>query len=117
MPGRLRDIAWFTPAGQEMTDADWQAGSAGSLTVFLNGEAIGEPDRRGEPIRSDSFLLLFNAGERDLEFTLPPPRYGVLWSKVLDTAVPLISAHDVTVVEPGDVIGVPSRSVQVLCRN
>ena len=46
-----------------------------------------------------------------------PPRYGVLWSKVLDTAVPLISAHDVAVVEPGDVIGVPSRSVQVLCRN
>ncbi|MGO8889486.1 MAG: glycogen debranching protein GlgX [Streptosporangiaceae bacterium] len=117
VPDQLRDIAWFTPAGQEMTDADWQAGSAGSLTVFLNGEAIGEPDRRGEPIRSDSFLLLFNAGERDLEFTLPPPRYGVLWSKVLDTAVPLISAHDVTVVEPGDVIGVPSRSVQVLCRN
>ena len=38
-------------------------------------------------------------------------------SKVLDTALPLISAHDVTVVEPGDVIGVPSRSVQVLCRN
>jgi len=117
VPDQLGDIAWFTPAGQEMTDADWQAGSAGSLTVFLNGEAIGEPDRRGEPIRSDSFLLLFNAGERDLEFTLPPPRYGVLWSKVLDTAVPLISAHDVTVVEPGDVIGVPSRSVQVLCRN
>ena len=117
MPGELRDITWLTPAGQEMTDADWQAGSARSLTVFLNGEAISEPDPRGEPIRSDSFLLLFNASERDLEFTLPPPRYGVLWSKVLDTAVPLISAQDVTVVRSGDVIGVPSRSVQVLCRN
>ena len=117
VPGQLRDIAWFTPAGQEMTDADWQAGSANSLTVFLNGDAISEPGWRGEPIRSDSFLLLFNASELDLEFTLPPPRYGALWSKVLDTAVPLISAQDVTVVRPGDVIGVPSRSVQVLCRN
>jgi glycogen operon protein len=115
--GQLRDIAWFTPAGQEMTDADWQAGSARSLTVFLNGDAISEPGRRGEPIRSDSFLLLFNASERDLEFSLPPPRYGARWSKVLDTAVPLISAQDVAVVKPGDVIGVPSRSVQVLCRN
>jgi len=111
------DIAWFTPAGQEMTGADWQAGSAGSLTVFLNGEVIGEPDQRGKAIRSDSFLLLFNASELDLDFTLPPPRYGALWSKVLDTAVPLISPQDVTLVEAGDVIGVPSRSVQVLCRN
>jgi isoamylase len=117
MPDQLRDIAWFTPAGQEMTDADWQASSAASLTVFLNGEAISEPDPRGEPIRNDSFLLLFNAGERDLELTLPPARYGALWSKVLDTAVPLIPAQDVTVVEAGDVIGVPSRSIQVLCRN
>ena len=117
VPGQLRDIAWFTPAGQEMTDADWQAGSAKSLAVFLNGDAISEPGWRGEPIRSDSFLLLFNASELAVEFTLPPPRYGALWSKVLDTAVPLISAQDVTVVRPGDVIGVPSRSVQVLCRN
>jgi glycogen debranching enzyme GlgX len=117
VPGQLRDIAWFTPAGQEMTAADWQAGSARSLTVFLNGRAISEPDRRGERIRDDSFLLLFNASELDQRFTLPPPRYGARWSKILDTAVPPISAQDVAVVKPGDVIGVPSRSVQVLCRN
>ncbi len=117
VPGHLRDIAWFTPVGQEMTDADWQAGSAKSLAVFLNGDAISEPDWRGQPIRNHSFLLLFNASELDLEFTLPPPRYGALWSKILDTAAPLISAQDVTVVRPGDVVGVPSRSVQVLRRN
>ena len=115
--GQLGDIAWFTRAGQEMTAADWQAGSARSLTVFLNGRAISEPDWRGERIRDDSFLLLFNASELDQQFTLPPPRYGARWSKVLDTAVPLISAQDVAVVKPGDVIGVLSRSVQVLCRN
>jgi len=116
-PGQLGDIAWFTPAGQQMTDADWLAGSARSLTVFLNGEAITEPDPRGEPVRSDSFLLLFNAGEGDLEFTLPPPRYGAQWSKVLDTAMPLITALEVTVARPGDVIGVPGQSVQVLRRS
>jgi isoamylase len=116
VPDQLRDITWFTPAGREMTDADWQAGSAKSLAVFLNGDAISEPGWRGEPIRSDSFLLLFNASELAVEFTLPPPRYGALWSKVLNTAVPLISAQGVTMVRPGDVIGAPSRSVQVLCR-
>jgi glycogen operon protein len=117
VPGQLRDIAWFTPVGQQMTDADWQVGSAKSLTVFLNGDAISEPGWRGERIRDDSFLLLFNASELEQQFTLPPPRYGARWSKVLDTAVPRISAQDVAVVKPGDVVGVPSRSVQVLCRN
>jgi isoamylase len=117
VPDQPGDIAWFTPAGTEMTDADWEAGFAKSLTVFLNGDAISEPDRRGEPIRDDSFLLLFNASEQDLEFALPPPRYGALWSKVLDTAVPLISAQDATAVKPGDVISVLSRSVQVLRRD
>src|SRR5271155_2164630 len=39
---RLGDIAWFTLAGEEMTDHDWDAGFAKSLTVFLNGRAISE---------------------------------------------------------------------------
>ena len=78
---QLGDIAWFTPSSNEMTDADWDTGSAKSLTVFLNGDEISELDRRGEPIRDDSFLLLLsNAGELDLEFALPPPHYGVLWT-------------------------------------
>ena len=117
VPHQLGDIAWFTPAGQEMTDADWETGSANSLTVFVNGDAISELGRRGEPIRDDSFLLLFNAGELDLEFALPPTRYGVLWTKVLDTAVPVISAQDVTIVKPGDLVTVPGRSLQVLRRD
>ena len=59
-----------------MTEQDWDAGSAQSLTVFLNGGAITEADRRGQPIRDDSFLLLFNASPDELEFAVPPARYG-----------------------------------------
>src|SRR6202012_4688234 len=47
-------------AGRQMTDNDWQTGYARSLTVFLNGEAITEPGPRGDTVRDDSFLLLFN---------------------------------------------------------
>jgi hypothetical protein len=46
-----------------MTDGDWAAGFAKSLAVFLNGDAISEPDPRGERIGDESFLLLFNAAE------------------------------------------------------
>jgi isoamylase len=115
-PDQPADIAWFTPAGEEMTDDDWAVGFAKSLTVFLNGDAITEPDPRGERIRDGSFLLLFNASELDLEFTVPPERYGQQWAKVLDTALPVSAMPDVAAVKPGDAVPIPSRSMQVLAR-
>jgi isoamylase len=91
-------------------------GFAKSLTVFLNGDAITEPDPRGEQIRDDSFLLLFNASELDLAFTIPPQRYGEHWAKVLDTALPLSALPDAAAVKPGDAVPIPSRSMQVFAR-
>ncbi len=117
VPSHLGDIAWFTPAGQEMTDEDWEAGFAKSLTVFLNGDAIIEPDRRGQPVRDDSFLLLFNASERDLDFVLPPAMYGERWDRLLDTAQPLPAAGQDGAAKPGDVVTITSRSLQLLRRD
>jgi glycogen operon protein len=113
---RLGDIAWFTLAGEEMADGDWDAGFAKSLTVFLNGRAISEPDRRGEKIIDDSFLLLFNASENDLQFIIPPRRYGPRWSKLLDTAYPVVEFEDESPVKPGDVVSVMNYSLQLLRR-
>jgi glycogen operon protein len=56
----IHDISWFTPAGVEMSEGDWSNGYARSIMVFLNGQAIPEPDRRGQPIRGDNILLIFN---------------------------------------------------------
>ena len=111
---QLGDIAWFTPGGEEMTEQDWDAGSAQSLTVFLNGGAITEADRRGKPIRDDSFLLLFNASPRELEFIVPPARYGESWETVLDTARPAERFEDMA--KAGELIPVRDRSLQVLRR-
>ncbi len=83
---QVGDIAWFTPGGEEMTEEDWAAGFAKSMTVFLNGDGISEPGPRGQRVRDDSFLLLFNASETDLKFAVPPARYGEQWLRVLDTA-------------------------------
>ena len=82
----LSDIAWLTPSGREMMDGDWKTGYAKSLGVFLNGDAITEPGPRGEPVRDDSFLLLFCADGEAARFTLPGAEFGRRWEVVLDTA-------------------------------
>ncbi len=83
---RLPDIAWFRPDGGEMGQPDWEVGYAKSLGVLLNGRAIAEPDRHGRPIIDDTFYLLFNGWDQELECVLPPTRWGEAWSVVLDTS-------------------------------
>src|SRR5690606_34848767 len=80
-------IAWFEPSGEPMDTDAWNTWFAKSVAMFINGEAIWEPDRRGRRIVDSSFLLLINADAAPLEFTLPDASYGELWSPVLDTYV------------------------------
>jgi glycogen operon protein len=85
--GETGDLVWLTPTGQEMTQDDWAASDAKSLGVFLNGEAISEPDPRGEKITDAKFLLLFNAHSHSRTFTLPDARLAAGWQVVIDTAL------------------------------
>jgi glycogen operon protein len=80
-----RDVAWFTASGLPMSDDDWRA-QGRPMAVFLNGDAITEPDPRGRPIADDSFLLLVNAGPEGTSFNLPGPPYNGPWEVILDTA-------------------------------
>ncbi|GIH69536.1 glycogen debranching protein GlgX [Sphaerimonospora thailandensis] len=114
----VRDIVWLTPAGEEMTDADWATGYAKSLAVFLNGDAISEPGPRGEKIWDDSFLLLINAHHESLTFTLPSAEFGDHWQSVLDTAdeAPDRGAADEEVRRAGADVSVAPRSLQILRR-
>ncbi|RJL34500.1 glycogen debranching protein GlgX [Bailinhaonella thermotolerans] len=109
----LSDIAWLTPSGQEMTDADWSDGNARSLGVFLNGDAITEPDRWGRRITDDSFLLLFNAYHDVVEFTIPEV-FGEMWAPEIDTANPI--PVESRPYKAGDDLPVPGRSIKVLRR-
>jgi glycogen debranching enzyme GlgX len=109
----LSDIAWLTPGGDEMIDADWHNGYAKSLAVFLNGDAITEPDRRGRRITDSSFLLFFNAHNDVIRFTIPKD-FGEMWTTEIDTAVPI--AVDQRVCRAGEGVPVAGRSVRVLRR-
>jgi isoamylase len=126
-----RDIAWFTSAGEEMSDDDWEGGAASIVTVFLNGDAIIESDPRGQRVVDDSFLLVLNAHHEDVEVTLPGASYPDRWAVVLDTVsgsvvvgtarehvLPSTDAlpDDLDVHAGGDVLTVAARSVLLLQR-
>lgn len=84
---KLQEIGWLRPSGEHMRDEDWSTWYARSLMVYVNGHAISEPDRRGEKIVDNSFLLLVNASEEDIEFTIPTEPTGTskAWKVVIDT--------------------------------
>ncbi|MCO5998662.1 glycogen debranching protein GlgX [Actinoallomurus rhizosphaericola] len=111
------DVVWYSTSGRPMSDADWQTPYAKAVTVFLDGDCIAEPDPRGEQIHDDSFLLLFNAADSDLDFVLPDTGGG-MWTGVLDTATPIevYEDHERPVHRSGDKVPVESRSMQVLRR-
>ena len=69
-----------------MAGQDWDTPYARAMMVFLNGDAITEPGPRGEPVRDDTFLILFSSGHEPVTFTLPGPTFGHCWTVTLDTA-------------------------------
>src|SRR3954452_2208221 len=109
----LDDIGWFTPAGEQMTDEDWDKGFAKSVSVFLNGAGIREPDTRGQRVTDESFFLLFNGHYEPIEFTLPD--VGVeRWHVVVDTHAPMLDDVDTRAVKPGEPLEIAARSILVM---
>ncbi len=109
----LKDIAWFLPEGTEMKDEHWAHEYARSLAVFLNGDGIRSPGRKGEKIKDDSFYIMFNASHIPIDYTLPPEQYGTTWKRVLDTANDRLN-EETGNEEVNGMIRVEGRSVVVL---
>lgn len=109
--GDQHDIAWLTRDGLQMTSDDWNSGVK-SVVVFLNGEAIPEPDARGERIVDDSFLLCFNAHNHPVEFVVPDGEYAREWTAVLDTFDP--AGGGGAVIAAGTTMTVPGHTLVVL---
>ena len=114
--GGLDDIVWLQPDGEQMNDADWEAGFAKTLGIFLNGQAIPDPDQRGQRIVDDSFLLFFNAHFEPVPFTVPSQEYGESWAVAIDTHAPLADAAEERTFKPGEPVEVEARSITVLRR-
>jgi isoamylase len=111
----LPDVWWFRPDGRKMTQKDWNRGDARSLGVFLNGDAILDQTPHGEQLTDDSFIVLFNAWQDDVTFTLPVRRFGGAWTQVFCTLDPQIPEGQDRFPARGQVT-IPGRSMKLLRR-
>ncbi len=112
---RVKDLTWFTPEGAEMPDEQWQAPGVKTLGVQYAGDAIEERGQRGEAISDDTFLIILNADDRPVGFSLPVHEAARRWEVVFDTVHPSFGGahgeHD-----GGSVYRVAERSVVCLRR-
>ncbi|MFG2290335.1 glycogen debranching protein GlgX [Streptomyces sp. NPDC048595] len=83
--GGLRDLAWFTADGTEMTEQDWYTPGA-TLGMYLSGNDISQRDDRGVRIVDDSFLAVLHAAAHPRPLTLPGPPWARAYELLVDTA-------------------------------
>jgi len=86
--GGVKDITWFEPGGNEMSDAFWTSSHVRHLGVRLVGTEIDETDEHGELIEGDTLFLMFSAHPEPIPFTLPSRLPHQRWSRLLDTSLP-----------------------------
>jgi isoamylase len=72
----VKDVTWLNAAGTEMTQAQWQDGNLRALGIWFSKQNT----------LQGRLLLLVNAGDGDLTFTLPPSPAIEPWICQFDTA-------------------------------
>ena len=106
------DIVWFGANGEEMQDGDWASG-AGTIMVYLNGDAIHAQDAKGQSVVDDHFLLLFNPGHDETHFVIPEVvKKGSEWSFAISSLPE--DAEEGVELSSGDTVRLPPRTLAVL---
>ena len=107
----IKDISFFDPVGNEMSDEAWNNGSVRCIGIRLAGDLMNEVDERGEPIAGDTLFLMFNAHWEPIQFSLPIPRDGRVWEAMVDTSDPDVPLR---VCRGGEQYPLAGRSVALL---
>ena len=66
-----KDVSWIRPDGQELTDVDWRSADARAFGMLIDGAATDEVDERGHAVCGETVLIVMNAGDTPVVFTLP----------------------------------------------
>jgi isoamylase len=81
----VMDLAWFNTDANHISDETWRTDWNRAVCVFLNGQTLEVTDENGEPVIDHSFLLIVNAAQDGVEFTLPTCKTGGQWRQIVST--------------------------------
>jgi isoamylase len=94
-----KDIAWYRPDGEEMTNDEWNAGWVRCLGLQLSGKTLDQVNQFGQPLTDDTYLFMLNPHHEPIKFYLPRSNGIVKWELVMDSSTPELLVA--TQVEPG----------------
>lgn len=81
----VKDIVWVSPRGTEQTFQDWQDANAKCIGLQLNGAAGSFPDSPSPDRAAEVVLVVMNAGDHIVRFTLPTLPHAGAWQALIDT--------------------------------
>ena len=81
----IKDVMWFNPGGNEMSDEEWASPFVRCLGMLLSGDTIDVMTFEGEPIRDETFLFLINAHFEPIAFVLPGQEH-LEWMLIMETS-------------------------------
>ncbi|MDQ3120361.1 MAG: hypothetical protein M3Q89_12480, partial [Verrucomicrobiota bacterium] len=110
----IKDVMWFNPGGNEMSDEEWSSPFGRCLGMLLSGDTIDVLSFEGEPIRDQTFLLMINAHHETIPFVLPGEEH-LEWRLVLDTVAEEGFVQDGARYASGDDFEVEGRATKLLC--
>jgi glycogen operon protein len=114
IPGSdIRDVMWFNPGGNQMSEEEWTSPFVRCLGMLLSGDATDVLNFEGEPIRDSTFLLLINAHYEAISFVLPG-REHIGWRLMLDTTDPDGFLADAKKFASGDDVDLGGRACCLL---
>jgi glycogen operon protein len=111
--GGTRDLAWFSPAGGQLTTADWFDTGLKTVGMYLDGRGIRHRDARGRPVIDRSYLIWLNAGAEAVSVDIPGAPWGHRYELLLTTEHPTGEPTGPTSHKPGPV-ELPGHTVWLL---
>ena len=109
----IKDVMWFNPGGNEMSDEEWISPFVRCLGMLLSGDTVDVLSFEGQPVGDETFLLLLNAHYEPITFVLPGSE-KLEWELVLDTRDEAGFLKKTKTFASGDDIEVPERSICLL---
>src|SRR3954454_8199435 len=105
----VKDVMWFNPGGNEMSDEEWGSPFVRCLGMLLSGDTSDILSFEGEPVRDQTFLLLINAHYEPIQFLLPG-REHLEWELILNTTEESGFSNNVRKFASGDDFDLTDRS-------